>query len=178
MRRFCPPETWLLPLGMSRLKATLLRFNTPNLSDAFGIHVSKQCCVLSLNTAQWKCWEDFTLMYSSDFHTEPFPEHSSCNLHFQEYSGRKRKLGPRGADSVKETSPVSGQSEMGPWTHLKWGRKRLTTSSSSHSTFMRKYWNKVTTNIFTLYRIRLWSHDLPCVGGKGKKWEVGVQGES
>lgn len=116
MRRFCPPETWLLPLGMSRLKATLLCFNTPNLSDAFGIHVSKQCCVLSLNTAQWKCWEDFTLMYSSDFHTEPFPEHSSCNLHFQEYSGPKRKLGPRGADSVKETSPVSGQPEMGPRT--------------------------------------------------------------
>ena len=58
---------------------------------------------------------------------------AQCNLHFQEYSGPKRNLGPRGADLVKETSPVSGQPEMGPWTlrkhipHLKWGRKRLTT---------------------------------------------------
>ena len=136
MRRLCPLKTRLLPLGTSRLKARLLHFNTPNLSDAFGSNVSKQWCVLSLITAQWKRWEDFTLMYSSDFHTEPLPEHSSCNLHFQEYSGPKRNLGPRGADLVKETSPVSGQPEMGPWTlrkhipHLKWGRKRLTTSSS------------------------------------------------
>lgn len=123
MRRFCPPPK----LGPSSWNVRLSHTsppNTPNLSDAFGIHVSKQCCVLSLNTAQWKCWEDFIrcIAQTSTQSPSPTPHVTFISKNTQDGKG---SWDPEELTSVKETSPVSGQSEMGPWDSFKMGKKTV-----------------------------------------------------
>lgn len=53
-------------------EATLLKASIPQTSLIPLASMSLQCCVLSW-TLQWVLGKTFTLMYSSDFHTEPFP---------------------------------------------------------------------------------------------------------